>query len=162
MKENEKADKVRIQTAEQQRTTIAKAAMLDALKASLGVITQAARQVGIDPRTHYKWYDSDPEYRDRYDELRDLALDYAETQLYSHMKHNVAACIFYLKTKGRHRGYIEKQEIEANMAVHQTTRVDLSHLSKDELRQLDAILTKAAEGGQAGSEPAPGLPGPTG
>ena len=41
-------------------------------------------------------------------------LDVAENALHSRMhdEKNLTASIFYLKTKGKHRGYSEKQDIE--------------------------------------------------
>ncbi len=45
-------------------------------------------------------------------------MDFAESQLYKQIKEgSTAATIFYLKTKGKKRGYIERQEIEHNGSV---------------------------------------------
>ena len=87
--------------------------MYEALKAQLGVITAAANQAGIDRRTHYKWLKSDKNYKSWVDELPEIALDFAENALLKLMKEgNTASIIYYLKTKGKNRGYIEKQESE--------------------------------------------------
>jgi len=37
--------------------------MLQALEKSLGIVTTAAKQIGIDRTTHYDWYNKDPEYK---------------------------------------------------------------------------------------------------
>jgi hypothetical protein len=45
-------------------------------------------------------------------EIENVALDFAESQLHKQISENsTAATIFYLKTKGKKRGYIERQEI---------------------------------------------------
>tara|TARA_B100001059_G_scaffold77361_1_gene75022 strand:- start:896 stop:1231 length:336 start_codon:yes stop_codon:yes gene_type:complete len=89
-----------------------KKAMLDALEQSLGVVTTACRNVGVGRTTHYLWMDSDPEYRKAVKDLENVALDYAESKLHQQItKENPTAIIFYLKTKGRKRGYVERQEI---------------------------------------------------
>ncbi len=91
-----------------------KKAMLDALEKSLGVVTSACKSVGIGRTTHYLWMQEDPEYKKAVEELGDVAIDFAESQLHKQIKDgNSTATIFYLKTKGKKRGYVERQEIEA-------------------------------------------------
>ena len=90
-----------------------KEAMVQALERSLGIVTTACRAVGISRQTHYNWMKSDVEYRERCDELENVALDFAESQLHAQIKSGVpSSTIFYLKTKGKGRGYIDKQQIE--------------------------------------------------
>jgi hypothetical protein len=90
-----------------------KRAMLDALEKSLGVVTAACKAVGIGRTTHYLWMQEDAEYRAAVEGLSDVALDFAESQLHKQIKEgNSTATIFYLKTKGKKRGYIERQEVE--------------------------------------------------
>jgi hypothetical protein len=95
------------------KTDIHKKAMIDALEKSLGVVTSACKQVGIARQTHYEWYKEDPEYKQAVDELADVAIDFAESQLHKQIKEgNSTATIFYLKTKGKKRGYVERQEVQ--------------------------------------------------
>jgi hypothetical protein len=89
-----------------------KKAMLEALEKSLGVVTSACKAVGIGRTTHYLWMDNDPEYRRAVNDLENVAIDFAESQLHQQIKGgNPTATIFYLKTKGKKRGYVERQEI---------------------------------------------------
>ena len=91
-----------------------KKAMLDALEKSLGVVTSACKSVGIGRTPHHLWMQEDPEYKKAVEELGDVAIDFAESQLHKQIKDgNSTATIFYLKTKGKKRGYVERQEIEA-------------------------------------------------
>lgn len=95
-----------------------KNAMLDALEKSLGVVTTACKSVGIGRTTHYLWLEQDAEYRKAVDELQNMTLDFAESQLHKQIKEgNTTATIFYLKTKGKKRGYVERQEIQVDGAV---------------------------------------------
>lgn len=90
-----------------------KRAMLDALEKSLGVVTAACKAVGIGRTTHYLWMQEDAEYKAAVEALSDVALDFAESQLHKQIKDgNSTATIFFLKTKGKKRGYIERQEVE--------------------------------------------------
>lgn len=87
--------------------------MYEALQSQLGVITTAASQVGIDRTTHYRWMKTDENYKQWVEEIPEITLDFAENALLKQIKEgNTTAVIFYLKTKGKQRGYIEKQEIE--------------------------------------------------
>jgi len=88
-----------------------KKAMLEALEKSLGIVTTACKTVGIARGTHYVWMKEDEDYRASVEGLEDLALDFAESQLHKQMKDGNPSCtIFYLKTKGRKRGYVERHE----------------------------------------------------
>jgi len=90
-----------------------KDAMLEALEKSLGIVSTAAKMVGIDRSTHYAWLKADEEYKKAVNSIQDGVLDFAESHLYKLVKEgNPAATIFFLKTKGKKRGYIERQEIE--------------------------------------------------
>lgn len=94
-------------------TNILKKAMIEALEKSLGVVTTAAKAVGIDRSTHYDWYNNDPEYRAAVDSISDIAPDFAESQLHKQIQGGeVSSTIFYLKTKGKKRGYVERTEVE--------------------------------------------------
>jgi hypothetical protein len=95
-----------------QQNPTTKKAMLEALEKSLGVVTTAAKIVGIDRSTHYEWLKTDEKYKEAVVSIGDVALDFAESQLHKQMRSgDTTACIFYLKTKGKSRGYVERQEI---------------------------------------------------
>ena len=92
-----------------------KRAMLEALDKSLGIVSTAAKVAGIDRSTHYAWLREDPEYKAAVEQIGESVIDFAESHLYKLIKEgNPAANIFYLKTKGKNRGYIERQEIEVS------------------------------------------------
>jgi hypothetical protein len=92
---------------------ILKKAMLEALEKSLGVVTSACKTVDISRETHYRWLREDSDYKAAVEALSDVALDFAESQLHKQIKEgNSTATIFFLKTKGKKRGYIERQEVE--------------------------------------------------
>lgn len=95
------------------QTDTKKKAMIAALQQSLGVVTSACKAVGISRETHYKWLREDVDYKYQVDDLSNIALDFAESQLHNQIKNgSTPATIFYLKTKGKKRGYIERQEIQ--------------------------------------------------
>lgn len=90
-----------------------KKALLEALEKSLGVVSEACRKTKIGRSTHYRWLKEDYEYAQAVRELESHTLDFAESSLHKLIKEgNPAATIFFLKTKGKNRGYIERQEVE--------------------------------------------------
>lgn len=87
--------------------------ILEALEKSLGVVTTACKNVGVDRSTFYKYLKEDEEFAEAVKELENVALDFAESQLHKQIQEGVpTSTIFYLKTKGKRRGYVEKQEID--------------------------------------------------
>lgn len=90
--------------------------MIEALEKSLGVVTTACKSVGIARQTHYEWFKEDENYRRAVEDIADVALDFAESKLHKQIEQgDTTACIFYLKTKGKKRGYVERQEIAAHV-----------------------------------------------
>lgn len=88
-----------------------KKAILEALEKSLGIVTTACKQVGIGRTQFYEWL-KDPEFKAQVDDIQNITLDFAESQLHKQIKDgNTTATIFYLKTKGKSRGFVERQEI---------------------------------------------------
>ncbi len=94
-------------------TDIKKREILDALEKSLGIVTTACKQVGINRDTYYEWLKKDKEFKKKVKELENVALDFAESQLHKQIaKGNPLSTMFYLKCKGKKRGYIEQQEVK--------------------------------------------------
>jgi hypothetical protein len=88
-----------------------KKAMVAAMEKALGVVTTACKTVGISRQTHYNWL-QDPDYAAAIEDVSEVAVDFAESHLHKLIKEgNPAATIFFLKTKGKNRGYVERQEI---------------------------------------------------
>jgi hypothetical protein len=86
-----------------------KRAMIKALEKSLSIVTSACRIAGVGRATHYRWLEIDAKYREAVLDIDSEGLDFAESKLLESIGNgSVTATIFYLKTKGRKRGYSEK------------------------------------------------------
>ena len=97
------------------KTDIKKREILEALEKSLGIVTTACKQVGINRDTYYEWLKKDKEFKKKVKELENVALDFAESQLHKQIaKGNPLSTMFYLKCKGKKRGYIEQQELKVS------------------------------------------------
>lgn len=109
---------------------IIKKAMIEALKKSLGIVSTACESCEISRQTHYRWLQEDEKYKEEVEDITEAAIDFVESKLYEkidgiEMAKEVdgdtvyytlppsdTAIIFYLKTKAKKRGYIEKSEID--------------------------------------------------
>lgn len=105
------------------KTEQLKKQLLESMSKSLGVISTACKQVGISRTTYYE-YLKDPEFKKAVSEIEAEAVDFAESKLFELINgiqlmskdgpYQVPPCktsiIFYLKTKGKHRGYVERVE----------------------------------------------------
>ena len=104
---------------------IKKESLLKALEQSLGVVTVACKKADIPRSTYYKWLKED-EY------ILNVALDFAESQLHKQISANsTAATIFYLKTKGKKRGYIERQEITGADGMPTNFQIEIIDKTED-------------------------------
>ena len=90
--------------------------LLECLEKHYGIVTAACKSANLDRTTYYRYYKEDPELKEAVDEFSDVALDFAEEKLMKQIKDlDTTATIFYLKTKGKKRGYVEKKEIDTNL-----------------------------------------------
>ena len=95
------------------KTDILKANLLESLEKALGVVTTACKTAGCSRETFYKYCREDEEFKAKVEDISNITLDFAESQLHKQiMDGNTTATIFYLKTKGKNRGYIERSEIQ--------------------------------------------------
>jgi hypothetical protein len=102
-----------IEKAELQKTIENKLKLLEALEKSLGIVTSACKIANLSRGNHYVWMKTDKEYRARVKEIENVAIDFVETHLHKQIaKGNPLSTIFYLKCKGKKRGYIEQNNIE--------------------------------------------------
>lgn len=93
-----------------------KSLVLKSLQKNLGILAPALRDISTARQTFNKWYNEDPEFRQEVDNIREEAIDFVEAQLFNQIKDGGAAqTIFYLKTKGKKRGYIE--QTDTNMTI---------------------------------------------
>jgi len=54
--------------------------MLQALEKSLGIVYSACRIAGVGRATHYRWLETDSEYRAAVLDIKNVALDFVETK----------------------------------------------------------------------------------
>ena len=110
-----------------------KKAVIEALEKSLGVVTTACKNVGVGRTQFYQWLKDDEEFKRKVEDVENIALDFAESQLHKQISEgSTPATIFFLKTKGKARGYIERQESETKIS----NDLDFSDLTNEDIKKL--------------------------
>lgn len=89
---------------------------LKAYRDGKGIIVYACNKSGISRKTFYNWKESDDDFRQKCDEIDEETIDIVESKLLTAINDdNLTATIFYLKTKGRKRGYVEMVDQNVNI-----------------------------------------------
>jgi len=115
---------------------ISKEAFIIAYKENFGNITIACEAAGVGRGQYKSWCEKDPEFRTRLAEIEpeEIMLDFGEHKLMERIaKGDTLATMFLLKTKGKRRGYIERQEVahEGDVVKQITVNVlKASHVSE--------------------------------
>lgn len=95
------------------KTNANKKKAIEALRSTAGNITAACTAANISRTQFHKWRNEDPEFAQIVADVSDSAIDMAETALMKQIQDGNTACIiFLLKTRGKERGYVERQEFD--------------------------------------------------
>jgi hypothetical protein len=110
---------------------------LEALKRCAGNVSEAMNQVPTHRATHYRWLESDPEYAAAVDAIKESLIDRAEGVLHGLISEgNVPAVLFFLKTQGKKRGYVERTETDVTSGgqpiVFETKVIKTRELNADD------------------------------
>ena len=117
---------------------------IDNLLKSMGNVSIACKNTTISREIYYKWLKEDLEFKKQCEEVMpEKVLDFVESKLFSlidgvkcvkYYKNGEevvyerppdnTSIIFYLKTKGKKRGYIEKTQIEHSGGIENKTDLD--------------------------------------
>jgi len=106
---------------------------LDLLSRNMGMVYQTCKTSGIPYHMHKKWLETDPVYARNIESIENMAIDFAEATLLSLIKDkNPQATMFYLKTKGAKRGYLDKDDSTKQFAEDSY----VESMSKEEKRTI--------------------------
>jgi hypothetical protein len=108
-----------------------KKVVLEMLAKTRGVVSTACESANIARSTFYDWCNNDPEFKQAVDDINEAAIDFVESKLIEKIDgitvqtYNTkgepviyeqppsdTAIIFFLKTRGKKRGYIERSEVD--------------------------------------------------
>jgi hypothetical protein len=114
---------------------------IDLLDDSFFNVSWMCKQIGIQRRSYQRWRKSDPEFDRACSEIWESVIDNAEVHLQKNIANDKeASLIFFLKTRAKDRGYVEKQEIE-----HSGESVKINVIIPDDVKKLFEEQTKDAQ-----------------
>ena len=88
------------------------AQIIEALREKHGNLSAASRYLNCSRDTIRRYIDLYPTVKAVYEEERETLIDFDENQLFKQVQDgNITAIIFTLKTIGKSRGYVERQEV---------------------------------------------------
>jgi len=90
---------------------------LSSLKENLGIISKAAHECNLHRNTHYLWMKKEA-YAKEFEAILEDCIDVVENSLMTNiLQGDVTSIIFFLKTKARKRGYVEKPDVTINNSM---------------------------------------------
>jgi len=117
-------------TAYQSNTIEKKRAMISAMEQCLGIVKDATKIADVTYQAHQKWMKEDNDYAYEIKLIQEHCIDLVELKLFELIRGvnrqvvtnkgdivvikeppHAGAVMFYLKTKAKHRGYVERTEI---------------------------------------------------
>lgn len=126
--------------------------ILTALEMHHGIVSVACSAISLARSTFYNWVNTDTDFKAAVDEIQEVAIDFVESKLFEKIN-GVAvkkgetddgkdivydvppsdtAIIFYLKTKAKKRGYIERSELDHINPMPVVWKEEKTYLKKDE------------------------------
>ena len=94
-------------------TALKKKLLIKAMADNFGIVTKACQACGIDRATYYHYFNKDAKFKAAVEDVAEICLDAVEASIYEQIQDKVpSSTIFYLKTKGSRRGYVEPQQEE--------------------------------------------------
>ena len=109
-----------------------KLTFLKILKGNGGNINDACNATSIARRTVYVWMNKEEWFKNSIEDIREISVDNVESALYkSAIEGNTTAQIFFLKTQGKSRGYIERQEITGYEGMPNSVKVEIIDSTTD-------------------------------
>ena len=100
-------------TLKSKKIHLTKEMLSNAIKGSYGILTAVANKLHCERNTVYTWLEKYPELKHQLEDERQKIIDLAEVKLVGKVNEGSESMIaLVVKTLGKDRGYVEKQEIQ--------------------------------------------------
>lgn len=94
-------------------------------------VSLACQQCNIARTTYYYWLKESPAFKENAENIKEGLIDFAESKLMQEVRSgNTAAILFFLKTQGKSRGYVER--VEQDVTVNKFEELMQSLPDEDE------------------------------
>ena len=113
-------------------TVIKKEQCINLFFSKTGNISELCKAMGIHRSTFYEWINTDKDFKEKIEAEKESLIDFAESKLFNLMNEkNITAIIFFLKSKGKERGYWEKHSFEGAIPTYTISEDFLPKLKSD-------------------------------
>lgn len=107
-----------------------------AIEDSGGIMTTIAERLGCEWHTAKKYIEQYEETKQAYEAESESVIDLAESKLIENIQANDnTAILFYLKTKGKKRGYIERKEVDLSNKGEKFENQIITTLTPEQLKE---------------------------
>ncbi len=130
--------------------------LLDAMQQNGGFAYASAKLIGVPYSTVHYWMHNDPGFMKEYEEIKGRLLDRMEQELIQRAMNNKdrdACLLFYLKTQGKHRGYVERTESTGangapltNEVTFKVAEADVDLVERIKMQAIEEYKAKLIEG----------------
>jgi hypothetical protein len=110
-----------------------KKTFIEALHSNFGNVTKACSSCGVSRFWYYDNIEKDEEFKKHCENIDEYILDTVENCLLDQIREgNSTSTIFYLKTKGSKRGYIEQSKIDHTTGGEKINQVQIFQIPDNE------------------------------
>jgi len=114
-------------------TNTLKKKVIDCLVKTKGIVTDACRMAGIGRTAFYEWLKDDPEFAAAVEDAKEQAIDFVEGRLFNLIENeDTTATIFFLKTRGKNRGYVERSEVTGKDGADLIPKITIEIIGQSE------------------------------
>lgn len=112
-----------------------------------GVIKDACEATGVARTTVYNWIEKYPDFAEALTMIEDSGIDFAESKLFENIDKGLeASIIFFLKTRGKKRGYQETGEGSNRSQLQKKIEESSDEELREQLRTLEEKISSANGG----------------
>ncbi|KEQ31198.1 hypothetical protein N180_02820 [Pedobacter antarcticus 4BY] len=105
------------------------------LKSKAGNVSEVAKAFKVTRKTVYNWINGNKKFMEIFEDQIESLIDFAESKLLKSINNGSdTATIFFLKTRGKSRGYVEKSEVD-HTTKGESINKQVEKLTDDELME---------------------------
>ena len=108
----------------------------EGIKGSAGVIAIIAKQCGVSRQAMYEFLEKNPKLKEDVKQESERIIDLGESELFKLVKKGEFPAIKYLlSTKGKKRGYVEKQELTHSTDIDWPVEIIINPVNKKKVKK---------------------------
>ena len=125
------AESDKLKKEDSPNTKLKKKNFINMFYESTGNVSHICKTLNMSRQCYYEWMEKDPEFASAINNESEALLDFAESKLFEKMNSgDVISLLFFLKCKGKSRGYVEKVEHDVRGALFEHLKVEIEFIER--------------------------------